>query len=243
MQDLAGKVAVVTGGGGGIGRALGERFLAEGHAGRAGRHRRAAARRHGRGARRPRTATSSASSPTCPCPTRSSSCATPRSTRFGSVHLVCNNAGIPSGSDGALWQHHVNDWRWAVDVNVFGVINGINTFVPVLLEQGGPGPRREHVVVERHLRAAVQQRGVRDDQGRGHQHHRVPVGPAPRRSARRSRCRCCSRRPARPARSTPVSGDPAATGPSATRARARRPSRAATRSRRSWSSSSSTDRS
>ena len=59
--------------------------------------------------------------------------------RFGAVHLVCNNAGIPSGSDGALWQHHVNDWRWAVDVNVFGVINGINTFVPVLLEQGGPG--------------------------------------------------------------------------------------------------------
>ena len=55
---------------------------------------------------------------------------------------MCNNAGIPSGSDGALWQHHVNDWRWAVDVNVFGVINGINTFVPVLLEQGGPG----HVV-------------------------------------------------------------------------------------------------
>jgi len=56
--------------------------------------------------------------------------------RFGAVHLVCNNAGIPSGSDGALWQHHVNDWRWAIDVNVFGVIHGINTFVPVLLEQG-----------------------------------------------------------------------------------------------------------
>jgi NAD(P)-dependent dehydrogenase (short-subunit alcohol dehydrogenase family) len=58
------------------------------------------------------------------------------------VHLVCNNAGIPSGSDGALWQHHLNDWRWAVDVNVFGVVNGINTFVPVLLEQGEPA----HVV-------------------------------------------------------------------------------------------------
>ena len=36
----------------------------------------------------------------------------------------------------------MNDWRWAVDVNVFGVIHGINTFVPVLLEQGEPG----HVV-------------------------------------------------------------------------------------------------
>ena len=38
---------------------------------------------------------------------------------FGAVHLVCNNAAIPSGSDGALWEHHVNDWRWAVDVNVY----------------------------------------------------------------------------------------------------------------------------
>ena len=55
---------------------------------------------------------------------------------FGTVHLVCNNAGIPSSSDGALWEHHVNDWRWAVDVNVFGVINGVNTFLPLLLEQG-----------------------------------------------------------------------------------------------------------
>jgi NAD(P)-dependent dehydrogenase (short-subunit alcohol dehydrogenase family) len=54
---------------------------------------------------------------------------------FGAVHLVCNNAAIPSGSDGALWEHHVNDWRWAVDVNVYGVIHGINTFVPVLLAQ------------------------------------------------------------------------------------------------------------
>ena len=49
---------------------------------------------------------------------------------------MCNNAGIPSGSDGALWEHHVNDWRWAVDVNVCGVIHGINAFVPLLLEQG-----------------------------------------------------------------------------------------------------------
>jgi NAD(P)-dependent dehydrogenase (short-subunit alcohol dehydrogenase family) len=62
--------------------------------------------------------------------------------RHGAVHLVCNNAGIPSGSDGQLWEHHVNDWRWTVDVNVFGIIHGINAFVPVLLEQGGPG----HVV-------------------------------------------------------------------------------------------------
>jgi len=141
MQDLRGKIAVVTGGGGGIGRALGERFLAEGM----------------------KVALADIDEPLLRATVEELSAehddvigvATDVSRlesvehlrdatldRFGAVHLVCNNAGIPSGSDGALWQHHVNDWRWAVDVNVFGVIHGINTFVPLLLAQGEPG----HVV-------------------------------------------------------------------------------------------------
>ncbi len=61
---------------------------------------------------------------------------------FGAVHLVCNNAGIGSGSEGQIWEHHVNDWRWSLDVNVMGVVNGINVFVPTLLASGEPG----HVV-------------------------------------------------------------------------------------------------
>ena len=55
---------------------------------------------------------------------------------FGAVHLVCNNAGIGSGSEGQIWEHHVNDWRWSLDVNVMGVVNGINAFVPTLLASG-----------------------------------------------------------------------------------------------------------
>ena len=43
---------------------------------------------------------------------------------------MCNNAGIGSGSEGQIWEHHVNDWRWSLDVNVMGVVNGINAFVP-----------------------------------------------------------------------------------------------------------------
>ena len=46
------------------------------------------------------------------------------------MHVVCNNAGIGSGSEGQIWEHHVNDWRWSLDVNVMGVVNGINAFVP-----------------------------------------------------------------------------------------------------------------
>jgi NAD(P)-dependent dehydrogenase (short-subunit alcohol dehydrogenase family) len=61
---------------------------------------------------------------------------------FGAVHVVCNNAGIGSGSEGQIWEHHVNDWRWSLDVNVMGVVNGINAFVPTLLASGEEG----HVV-------------------------------------------------------------------------------------------------
>jgi len=61
---------------------------------------------------------------------------------YGAVHVVCNNAGIGSGSEGQIWEHHVNDWRWSLDVNVMGVVNGINAFVPTMLARGEEG----HVV-------------------------------------------------------------------------------------------------
>jgi NAD(P)-dependent dehydrogenase (short-subunit alcohol dehydrogenase family) len=61
---------------------------------------------------------------------------------YGAAHVVCNNAGIGSGSEGQIWEHHVNDWRWSFDVNVMGVVNGINAFVPGMLAQDEEG----HVV-------------------------------------------------------------------------------------------------
>jgi NAD(P)-dependent dehydrogenase (short-subunit alcohol dehydrogenase family) len=61
---------------------------------------------------------------------------------FGAVHVLCNNAGIGSGAEGPIWDHHVNDWRWSFDVNVFGVVNGMHAFVPMMLEQDVEG----HVV-------------------------------------------------------------------------------------------------
>src|SRR4029079_11265662 len=61
---------------------------------------------------------------------------------FGAVHLVCNTAGVGWGSEGQICEHHVNDWRWSLDVNVMGVVNGINAFVPTLLAQDEDG----HVV-------------------------------------------------------------------------------------------------
>jgi NAD(P)-dependent dehydrogenase (short-subunit alcohol dehydrogenase family) len=62
--------------------------------------------------------------------------------QFGAVHLLCNNAGIGAGAEGALWEHELNDWRWAFNVNVYGIIHGINAFVPSMVASGVNG----HVV-------------------------------------------------------------------------------------------------
>jgi NAD(P)-dependent dehydrogenase (short-subunit alcohol dehydrogenase family) len=59
---------------------------------------------------------------------------------FGAVHLVCNNAGVFTG--GLCWEAPLEDYEWLIGVNVWGVIHGIRTFVPILLRQGGEG----HVV-------------------------------------------------------------------------------------------------
>jgi NAD(P)-dependent dehydrogenase (short-subunit alcohol dehydrogenase family) len=60
----------------------------------------------------------------------------------GGVHLLCNNAGVGAGAEGHMWDHTLNDWRWALEVNVWGVIHGIKAFVPAMLAGGEPG----HVV-------------------------------------------------------------------------------------------------
>jgi len=54
--------------------------------------------------------------------------------RFGAVHLVHNNAGV--GVGGPIWTVSEEEWRWILGVNVWGVVHGIHAFVPLLLEQG-----------------------------------------------------------------------------------------------------------
>jgi NAD(P)-dependent dehydrogenase (short-subunit alcohol dehydrogenase family) len=141
MKEFAGEVAVVTGGAGGIGRAIVERFGDEGMkvvvadvvpdrldqtVGEL--------RDQGRDVIGVVTDVTSLESVEA---LRDATL-----DAFGAVHVVCNNAGIGSGSEGNFWEHHVNDWRWSLDVNVMGVINGINAFVPTLIAQDVEG----HVV-------------------------------------------------------------------------------------------------
>jgi NAD(P)-dependent dehydrogenase (short-subunit alcohol dehydrogenase family) len=60
--------------------------------------------------------------------------------RFGAVHLLCNNAGVFQG--GITWQRTLADWEWVMGVNFWGMLHGIRAFVPRMIEGGDDG----HVV-------------------------------------------------------------------------------------------------
>jgi NAD(P)-dependent dehydrogenase (short-subunit alcohol dehydrogenase family) len=141
VKDVEGKVAVITGGGQGIGRALAEKFTAEGMkvviadvVPELVEQTTKELRDEGREVTGVVTDVTSLESVEA---LRDATLET-----YGAVHVVCNNAGIGSGSEGQIWDHHVNDWRWSFDVNVIGVVNGIHAFVPTMLAQDEEG----HVV-------------------------------------------------------------------------------------------------
>jgi NAD(P)-dependent dehydrogenase (short-subunit alcohol dehydrogenase family) len=57
---------------------------------------------------------------------------------FGAVHVVCNNAGV-AGAWGPTWENTLQDWQWIIGVNLWGVIHGVRTFVPIMLQGGDEG--------------------------------------------------------------------------------------------------------
>jgi NAD(P)-dependent dehydrogenase (short-subunit alcohol dehydrogenase family) len=59
--------------------------------------------------------------------------------RFGKIHLVNNNAGVEGYLDGPIWEATAKDWDWTLSVNLMSVIYGIRTFVPRILAHGEPG--------------------------------------------------------------------------------------------------------
>jgi NAD(P)-dependent dehydrogenase (short-subunit alcohol dehydrogenase family) len=137
VQDLQDKVAVVTGGAAGIGRALAERFVAEGMRVVIGDVEQAAldatvgALRDG-GAEAIGVVTDVTSFPSVDALADAAYAA------FGAVHVLCNNAGV--GPPGAkVWETTPNDWAWTFGVNVFGVAHGIQAFVPRMLAGGEEG--------------------------------------------------------------------------------------------------------
>src|SRR6476469_1849169 len=137
MDDLAGKVAVVTGGASGIGRGIVEALLGEGarvviadietrvlettvseleHRGEV-----------------------SGIQTDVSNPESVDALADAVFDRYGACHLLFNNAGVTSGGGGLPWEQEPNDWRWCFGVNVFGVANGVLAFVPRMIATGEEG--------------------------------------------------------------------------------------------------------
>src|SRR5262245_17864537 len=139
MQELRSKVAVVTGGASGIGRALVDRFAVDGMKVviadvEPGALDAAAGELRARGADVLAVRTDVAQAEDV------NALAQQTLARFGKVHVLCNNAGVSVG--GPMWEHTLDDWRWVLGVNLWGVVHGIRTFVPIMLRQNEPA----HVV-------------------------------------------------------------------------------------------------
>lgn len=137
MKDFKGKVAVVTGAGSGMGRAMAMRFAREGmRVVLADVEEPALAETeeliHERGGEAlPVRADVS-------LPSDVEELARRAVDAFGGVHVVCNNAGV-GGGRGSSWELTLDDWNWTLGVNLMGVVHGIRTFVPIMLRQGGEG--------------------------------------------------------------------------------------------------------
>jgi NAD(P)-dependent dehydrogenase (short-subunit alcohol dehydrogenase family) len=58
---------------------------------------------------------------------------------FGKVHVLCNNAGVLGGRTPRVWAASLADWQWVMGVNIWGVVHGLRSFVPRMLEHGEPG--------------------------------------------------------------------------------------------------------
>jgi len=151
MQQLQGRVAVVTGAASGIGRALSRAFGAEGMC---------VVLADVDAAALEETACDLAASGVEALAVRTDvskagdvrDLADRALERFGAVHVVCNNAGVFTG--GLTWETPVEDYDWLLGVNLWGVIHGIRTFVPILLAQAARG-EEGHVVNTASMAALV----------------------------------------------------------------------------------------
>jgi len=130
MQDLKDKVAVVTGAGSGIGEGIARAAVAAGmnvvvaDIDRANAERVAAEL----GERAVAVAVDVSSLASVEA-LRDATLA-----HYGAVHLLCNNAGVWVGA--LMQEADIEDWKFLIDVNLYGVINGVKAFLPLLIEQG-----------------------------------------------------------------------------------------------------------
>jgi NAD(P)-dependent dehydrogenase (short-subunit alcohol dehydrogenase family) len=139
MEQLAGGTAVITGAASGIGRALAEACAEAGM-------RVAAADVEAGALNETVAALTAAGGEAIAVPVDVGDAASVRALAatvddaFGGADLLCNNAGVFAG--GTVWSEPVADFTWVMGVNFYGILHGIQAFVPGMIERGRPG----HVV-------------------------------------------------------------------------------------------------
>ena len=135
MQNFTDKLAVITGGGSGVGRSLafalaeaGGRVLIADIDQAALEKTRAALEQAG----------AQAHARVCDVTDQASldALAACAFDELGGAHLVFANAGIAAGEAGPIWGYAENDWKWCFEVNFWGVVRTVNAFMPRLAEQG-----------------------------------------------------------------------------------------------------------
>ena len=139
MDPFRDRVAVITGGAGGIGMAMARAFAARGAKVVLADLDEAALRKsimelQGTGA----TAVGVPTDVTRLESVQALAAAARR--HFGGAHIICNNAGV--ATFGEIRQSTHRDWEFTMNVNFWGVVHGVETFVPLLIEQSQGG----HVV-------------------------------------------------------------------------------------------------
>jgi NAD(P)-dependent dehydrogenase (short-subunit alcohol dehydrogenase family) len=132
MKDFKDKTAVITGGASGIGRAMAELFLSKGMNVVLGDIEQSAldktvADLKGQGGNCMGVVTDVSKAEDV------QKLADAAVAEYQGVHVACNNAGVFAG--GLLWEESLADFQWQLDVNVWGVIHGIRTFVPIMAAQ------------------------------------------------------------------------------------------------------------
>ena len=134
MKELRGRVAVVTGGASGIGKALAKAFLGEGMkvviADVEERALRAATQELGGEISGVVTDVSD--------PASVNALADRVFAMHGACHILCNNAGV-SAPNLDLWETEPSDFQWVHGVNVNGVAHGVQAFVPRMIASGEEG--------------------------------------------------------------------------------------------------------
>jgi NAD(P)-dependent dehydrogenase (short-subunit alcohol dehydrogenase family) len=129
MEQLDGKIAVVTGAGSGIGQALALRFEAEGM-----RVVAADVETEALGKTAAELTTGSTFVADVSSYDDVVALAEYAYETYGAVDVLCNNAGVFTG--GLMWERPPSDFDWLLGVNLGGILNGIRAFVPRMLAAG-----------------------------------------------------------------------------------------------------------